>query len=101
VKHKQQYCRDAKPAGDSGNDGDQDVYGYSTQADDSADIMWTWPNNAENKSFTKEYFLADTHNGYKPFYQSTAAFYFQDVGWPEYNAGGKLIHNPSQASPIL
>jgi hypothetical protein len=73
--------------GDSSDDSDT----YSSKANDNTDTDWTWPNNKDNNAWMIENFNEDTYNGYKPFHQSSAAFFVQDVGWPTYDAQGNFL----------
>ncbi|KAF2837881.1 hypothetical protein M501DRAFT_144428 [Patellaria atrata CBS 101060] len=63
---------------------------YSSTANDATDTDWTWPTDTENLAWMTDYFDMHTYNGYKPFHQSSATFFFQDVGWPILDIHGNV-----------
>jgi hypothetical protein len=57
------------------------------------DTSWAWPSDEENKfSFNHIWTGSGSAlNGFRPFHQSAATFFLNDVGYPAYDSKGNFL----------
>lgn len=72
---------------------------YTTQAAPGVDTAWSWPSDNENKNALENLWSDDTLNGFRPFHQSAANFFLDDVGYPVYDNDGNFLQFLRLPSP--